>query len=58
MWGANAWLRFRKSPFRVFVHPTAEVDQLVRAAGFSRIFRTTTPMWQVVLYARPGEAVE
>ncbi len=48
----NLTLRISRNPFRVFVHPTSEVDSLVRGAGFRLRFRRTTFSWQVVVYGR------
>lgn len=48
----NVLMRLRKSQFRAFVHPTAEVDAAVRAAGLTPRWRGTTLIWQVVVYGR------
>lgn len=48
----NALLRLRRDPFRVFVHPTAAVDALVRSNGLVQRYRRTAGIWQVVVYAR------
>lgn len=48
----NLVMRVRRSAFRVFVHPTADVDTAVRDAGLVRRWRATTLLWQVVVYAR------
>ena len=53
----NLGYRWRGSSFRVFVHPTALVDSLVRAAGLEQIHHQQTFAWQIVVYRRrPGEA--
>jgi magnesium-protoporphyrin O-methyltransferase len=44
--------RLRRHPFRVFVHPTSEVERRLRAAGLERSARATTIMWQVVIFRR------
>jgi magnesium-protoporphyrin O-methyltransferase len=44
------WLR--RNPFRVFVHPTAAVDAVVRDHGLERRFYRRTFIWQVVVYGR------
>jgi magnesium-protoporphyrin O-methyltransferase len=48
----NLTLWITGNPFRVFIHPTSEVDSLIRGAGFRRRFRRTTFSWQVVVYGR------
>ena len=48
----NLLMRLRRSAFRVFVHPTREVDAAVRDAGLAPRWRATTLLWQVVVYAR------
>lgn len=42
----------RRSPFRVFAHPTATVDALVQRNGLTRRFYHATFVWQVVMYGR------
>lgn len=48
----NALLWLSRNPFRVFVHSSARVDEIVRRAGFKQRYRSFTPSWQVVLYGR------
>jgi magnesium-protoporphyrin O-methyltransferase len=48
----NALLALTRNPFRAFVHSTEAVDRIVRDRGFVPVFRSTTMVWQVVLYAR------
>lgn len=48
----NLYLRLTKKTFRVFVHPTAVVDNLVRKTGLQPIHSSKTLIWQVVLYGR------
>lgn len=45
-------LRFvlQRSSFRVYMHPTQEVDALVKSFGFERLFYQTSGPWQVVIY--------
>jgi magnesium-protoporphyrin O-methyltransferase len=45
------WLR--RSPFRTFVHPTAEVDRIAQQNGLRRRFYRRMGLWQVIVYARP-----
>ena len=58
-WGArivfsffNLFFRLRRNPFRVFLHPTASVDALVRRSGLERLHYQQTLVWQVVVYGR------
>ena len=48
----NTYLRLRRNPFRIFVHPTAAVDGLLRRHGFLRRFYHKTLLWQVAVYGR------
>jgi magnesium-protoporphyrin O-methyltransferase len=48
----NLGYRFRRSQFRAFVHPTALVDSLVRAAGLEQINHKHTLSWQIAVYRR------
>jgi magnesium-protoporphyrin O-methyltransferase len=41
--------------FRLWVHRTADVDAIVRAAGFDPRLERTTFFWQVVVYERRAE---
>lgn len=41
-----------RNPFRSFVHPTEQVDAVVRSSGLRRRLYRKTFMWQVVVYAR------
>ncbi|HEX6123180.1 MAG TPA: methyltransferase domain-containing protein [Ktedonobacterales bacterium] len=53
VWLPNLAMRLRRSPFRVFVHPSATVDALARGSGLVPRFRRSAGFWQVVVYARP-----
>jgi magnesium-protoporphyrin O-methyltransferase len=48
----NFFFRLRRTPFRVFVHPTEAVEAIIQAEGLKRSFYRTTGVWQVVVYAR------
>jgi Methyltransferase domain len=49
----NWVMRLRRSPFRVFVHSSATVEETLRAEGFDRRFyRHGGPMWRVAVYVR------
>lgn len=39
-------------PFRVFVHSSEEVNQLIAKAGFTERFRRQNLVWQVLLFAK------
>jgi len=52
-WVGNFMLRLTGSPFRTFVHPTAEVEAIVASHGFTRrYYRISGLIWQVIVYAR------
>lgn len=46
------WIR--RNPFRLFVHPTEAVDNVVRGNGLERRFYQKAGSWQVVVYVRAG----
>jgi len=50
----NVLARLFRSKTRIHVHPTRDVDGLVRAAGLEERLRRTTTFWQVVVYERPA----
>lgn len=52
--GMNGALRVRRSAFRVFVHPAASVEGVLRARGFERVGVKRTVVWEIALYAHPG----
>ena len=48
----NLYSRLQRSPYRFFIHPSAAVDAVIRAQGFTpRLYRKTY-LWQVVVYGR------
>jgi magnesium-protoporphyrin O-methyltransferase len=49
----NMMFRLRRHPYRSFIHPTRQVDALVRGAGLERRVSHQGAFWQVILYARP-----
>ncbi|HEX2754400.1 MAG TPA: methyltransferase domain-containing protein [Candidatus Limnocylindrales bacterium] len=49
----NMVSRLLRRRFRTWVHRTADVDAIARAAGFAPQFERTTLFWQVVVYERP-----
>jgi magnesium-protoporphyrin O-methyltransferase len=49
---ANFFQRLRKDPFRVFLHPIAEMDALLRREGFKRTSLRRLFVWEMALYQR------
>ncbi len=43
---------FLRKPFRIFAHPTVEVERLVRQEGFERVFTHRGLFWQVMVYTK------
>lgn len=48
----NLFLWLRRNPFRFFVHPSAEVDAVIRANGLRPHYQRKAGVWQVVVYSR------
>jgi 2-polyprenyl-3-methyl-5-hydroxy-6-metoxy-1,4-benzoquinol methylase len=48
----NFLQRLRKDPFRVFLHPVAEMDALLRREGFERVSLRRFFVWEMALYQR------
>lgn len=48
----NVYFRIKRSPFRVYAHPTAAVEAILRDNGLTRRFYRTANIWQVAVYAR------
>jgi 2-polyprenyl-3-methyl-5-hydroxy-6-metoxy-1,4-benzoquinol methylase len=42
----------RRDPFRVFVHPVAEMDAVLHANGFQRVFLKRLFVWEIAHYTR------
>jgi magnesium-protoporphyrin O-methyltransferase len=51
---ANFFQRLRRDPFRVFIHPVAEMDSLIKAEGFERIALRRLLVWEMALYQKVG----
>jgi 2-polyprenyl-3-methyl-5-hydroxy-6-metoxy-1,4-benzoquinol methylase len=51
-WLLNLFLRLARNSFRAFVHPSAEVEAVIRANGLERRYYHTTFFWQVMVYER------
>ena len=50
----NAGFRLSRSPFRTYIHRTAEVEAILAAHGLVKVLRRTTPIWQLAIYERPA----
>ncbi len=48
----NFFQGLRKDPFRVFLHPIAEMDALLQREGFERVSRRRHFVWEMALYQR------
>jgi 2-polyprenyl-3-methyl-5-hydroxy-6-metoxy-1,4-benzoquinol methylase len=48
----NALLWLQRSAFRIFAHPSAAVDAIVRRNGLLPCFARNAGIWQVVVYQR------
>ena len=51
----NAVARLTRRRFRIWAHRTAEVDAIVRSAGFVPRLQRSTIFWQVVVYERGSQ---
>lgn len=49
---ANLIQRLRHDPFRVFIHPVAEMDALLRENGLVRVSLRRLFTWEIALYQR------
>jgi len=48
----NFFQRLRKDPFRVFLHPIADMDSLIKREGFERVSLRRLFVWEMALYRR------
>ena len=48
----NFFQRLRKDPFRVFLHPVAEMDSLLKREGFEMVSLRRLFVWEMALYQR------
>ena len=48
----NFLQRLRRDPFRVFLHPVAEIDGLLNKEGFKRVSMRRLFVWEMALYRR------
>lgn len=46
----NLILRLRRSSFRIFLHPTADVERLIAAEGLRPTYLRSHGMWQVAVF--------
>jgi 2-polyprenyl-3-methyl-5-hydroxy-6-metoxy-1,4-benzoquinol methylase len=49
---ANFFQRLRRDPFRVFLHPVAEMDSLLKREGLQRVSLRRLFVWEMALYRR------
>jgi SAM-dependent methyltransferase len=49
---SNLALRLIRYPVQLYLHPTAEVDALIRSNGLEPHFHHNAGFWQVIVYAR------
>lgn len=50
----NGFLRLRRTTFRAFVHPTAEIGRRVVAAGLTEVASGRSVLWEWHVWERPG----
>ncbi len=48
----NLWFRVSRNPFRVFVHPSREIEAQLHKHGLKQQYQTRTFVWQIVVYGR------
>jgi magnesium-protoporphyrin O-methyltransferase len=46
------WQSIAPSAFRLFLHPSRDVDRLILSLGFHQYYMRETLLWRVVVYAR------
>jgi len=51
-WLLNSWRRMRKDNFRIFHHPTRQVESLLAEQGLKRTFHRRGFYWQVALFEK------
>jgi magnesium-protoporphyrin O-methyltransferase len=49
---ANFFLSLRGTPFRIFIHRTEQVDQIVREEGLEPVYYQKAGFWQILVYNR------
>lgn len=50
----NLIYRLSKNPFRLFIHPTKEIDTRLNQLGFQRIIHKAYFFWQSMVYMKTG----
>jgi SAM-dependent methyltransferase len=50
----NFFQRLQKDPFRMFLHPVAEMDSLHKKEAFERVSLRRLFVWEVALYQKSG----
>jgi len=50
----NFFQSLGKDPFRVFLHPVAEIDSLLKRQGFKRLTVRRLFVWEMAFYQREG----
>ncbi len=50
----NTLNRLRRCPMRLYLHPPAEIDRVIREAGLGLRCKQKTLLWEVAVYARAG----
>jgi predicted methyltransferase len=48
----NFFIGLSKSPFRIFLHCTEDVEQILRNKGLEKQYHNRSIFWQVMVYAR------
>jgi len=49
---ANLFLKIIRHQYRMFVHPTEKIEEIILGKGLKRKFYQRVGMWQVVVYTR------
>jgi 2-polyprenyl-3-methyl-5-hydroxy-6-metoxy-1,4-benzoquinol methylase len=50
----NFFQRLMRNPFRVFLHPVAEMESLLQREGFVKTSMRRVSVWEMALYQRSG----
>lgn len=48
----NFFFWLQRNPFRTYVHPSREIEAMVKSQGLKRRFHRETFIWHVILYGR------
>lgn len=52
MYFMNVMQRLRRDPFRVFLHPVLQMDEVLATAGMRRMYTKRLIVWEAALYHR------